>query len=102
MKRAFAIIARAVVAVLGGYALSAGLSAALAVTLPLVSSLPKSESVLLASMLGFVIYLLVLLWVLVERRVVLVLAVLGGGALLSSGVAYWLSPLLAATQLAGG
>lgn len=102
MKRAFAIIARAVGAVLGGYALSAGLSAALAVTLPLVSSIPKSEAVLLASMLGFVIYLLVLLWVLVERRLLLVLLVLGGGALLSSGVAYWLSPLLAASPVAGG
>jgi hypothetical protein len=102
MKRAFAIIARAVVAVLGGYALSAGLSAVLAVALPLASSLPKSESVLLASMLGIVIYLLLLLWVLVERRVVLVLAVLGGGALLSSGAAYWLSPLLAASSGAGG
>lgn len=101
MKRAFAIIARAVAAVLGGYALSAGLSAALAVTLPLVSSLPRSESVLLASMLGFVIYLLVLLWVLVERRVLLVLAVLAGGALLSSGVAYWLSPLLGASGAVG-
>jgi hypothetical protein len=102
MKRTFAIIARAVIAVLGGYALSAGLSAALAVALPFVSSLPRSESVLLASMLGFVIHLLVLLWVLVERRVVLVLVVLGGGALLSSGVAYWLSPLLAASRVAGG
>lgn len=78
-------------AVLGGYAFSSGLVALTAVALPLVG-LARSEAVLLAAMLGFVLYLLVLLWAFAERRLWRVWLVLIGGAILSYGVSRLLSP----------
>jgi cytochrome bd-type quinol oxidase subunit 2 len=63
------IVLRLAIAVLGGYALSASIVAFLALALSGASLLPRSEAVLLASMLGFVIYLCVLIWALAEKRV---------------------------------
>ncbi|HKO91892.1 MAG TPA: PepSY-associated TM helix domain-containing protein [Polyangiaceae bacterium] len=60
--RAALVFLRIVLSLLGGYAFSAAVSAGLAWGLPRVSSLPRGEAVVLAGMLGFVIYLGVLLW----------------------------------------
>jgi hypothetical protein len=56
-------------AVLGGYAVSAALVALLAVALPRLLGWPRSEAVLLASMLGFLIYLGALVWAFAQHRV---------------------------------
>lgn len=53
---------RVATAVVGGYAATSGVVALLAVGLPLSTGLARSESVLLASMLGFLIYLALLIW----------------------------------------
>lgn len=53
---------RVVTAVLGGYAAASGLVALLAVGLPRLTGLARSEAVVLASMLGFLIYLALLIW----------------------------------------
>ena len=58
---------RVIGAVLGGYALSAALVALLAVALPRLVGWPRSEAVLLASMLGFLIYLGALVWAFSQR-----------------------------------
>lgn len=75
------VLVRVVLAMLGGYAAAAGIVAALSVTLPF-TGLPRSEGVALASMLGFIVYLLLLLWGFAERRLWrlgFVLAALAGG-----------------------
>ena len=61
-RRALRVTARVVLAVLGGYAISALVSAALAVALARVFGWDRGEAVMLAAMLAFVIYLVVLLW----------------------------------------
>ncbi len=66
-------------AVLGGYAFSAALVALLALALPLAVGMPRSEAVLLASMLGFLIYLALLIWAFAERRLWRVWVRLGAG-----------------------
>jgi hypothetical protein len=60
--------ARVVTAIFGGYVAASGLVALLAVGLPRLTALPRSEAVVLASMLGFVIYLALLLWAFAERK----------------------------------
>lgn len=55
-------------AVCGGYAFSAAVVALLAVALPQATGMPRSEAVLLASMLGFVVYLIAVIWAFAERR----------------------------------
>jgi hypothetical protein len=74
------VVIRLVVAIGGGYAVSAGFAALAAVALPLVTSLPRSEAVVLASMLAFLVYLVLLIWAFAEPRLVrlcLILAVAG-------------------------
>jgi hypothetical protein len=76
------IAVRVLLAIIGGYTASAGLTALIAIALPVATPLPRSESVLLASMLGFIVYLVLLLWSFAERRLWrlgFVLAFLAGG-----------------------
>lgn len=87
------MIARITAAVFGGYAFSAALIALLAVLMP-VAGMARGEAALLASMLGFLIYLVALIWAFAERSVGRVWAVLPGGAVL----AYALMRLLALWQ----
>lgn len=74
------MVRRMLVVLFGGYAASAGIVAAGSVLLPRIGT-AKSESVVLASMLGFVIYLVLLLWDFAERR----LSRLGAGVAIRSG-----------------
>lgn len=67
--------------VLGGYVAAAGIVAVLSATLPF-TGLPRIDSVVLASMLGFVIYLVLLLWGFAERRLIRLAAI---QALLAAG-----------------
>jgi len=81
---------RVLLAVVGGYCLSAGLAALLAAGLALL--MEESEAVVLMAMLAFVIYLLVLLWAFAEPRLSRLWAVLGGGALAVQVLAWWVAP----------
>jgi hypothetical protein len=62
-----AALARVALAVIGGYAAAAGLVATLSALLPL-AGVVRSEAVVLGSMLGFILYLVFLLWGFAERR----------------------------------
>ena len=62
--RAALVVLRILLAVVGGYAISAAVSAGLGWGLPRISSMQRGEAVVLAGMLGFVVYLGVLLWAL--------------------------------------
>lgn len=75
------IPARIVLVMVGGYAASAGIVAAFSVTLPF-TGLPRSEGVALPSMLGFIVYLLLLLWGFAEPRLIRLAAI---QALLAAG-----------------
>lgn len=85
--KAVPIVLRLVAAIVGGYAVSAGLAALAAVVLPAATPMPRSEAVVLSSMLAFLVYLALLIWAFAEPRLVrlwlfMVIAGLGswGGA----------------------
>jgi hypothetical protein len=56
------IVIRVATATLGGYVVASGFVALVAVGLPAVTRMARSEAVVLASMLGFIIYLALLIW----------------------------------------
>jgi len=58
---------RILIALFGGYVATSGVVALLAVGTPRLTGLARSEAVVLASMLGFIIYLTLLLWGFSER-----------------------------------
>lgn len=76
------IVLRLIAALPGGYAFTAALVALLAAALPLLG-LARSEAVVSAAMLGFVLYLLVLLWAFSVRSLAWLWAVLAGGTALA-------------------
>ncbi len=80
-----AILLRIAGAVLGGYVFSAALVALLAAVLPL-AGMARGEAAVSAAMLGFVLYLLVLLWAFSVRSLVRLWAVLAGGTALAAGL----------------
>ena len=69
---------RLVLAVVGGYLLSAAAAALLALGLSQIMS--RSEAVMLMAMCVFIIYLVVLLWAFAEHDVLRLWLMLGGGA----------------------
>lgn len=85
------LLPRLLVVILGGYALMAGVVALAGVVLPRLG-IAASEAVLLAAMLGFPIYLAVLLWGFHARPLRRVAGLIGGGAALAIGLALWLAP----------
>lgn len=79
------IVLRLIAALPGAYAFSASLVALLATALPLLGP-ARSEAVVSAAMLGFVLYLLLLLWVFSVRSLMQLWAVLAGGTTLAFGL----------------
>lgn len=79
------VLLRIVGALPGGYAFTASLVALLTVLLT-HAGLPRSEAVVSASMLGFVFYLLVLLWAFSVRSLVRLWLLLAGGTVLALGL----------------
>jgi len=86
--KAIPLILRLAAAIGGGYGVSAGMAALAAVALPATTAMPRSEAVVLASMLAFLVYLGLLIWGFAEPslvRLCLILAAVGivswGGAL---------------------
>ena len=75
LPQAASIVLRVTAAVLGGYALNAA-AVALMVGLLTTAGLARTEAVVLSSMLGFVLYLGVLLWAFSVRSLARLWAVL--------------------------
>jgi hypothetical protein len=86
------VLLRVLGGVAGAYALTAALVALLSVALPL-TGLARSEAVVLAAMLGFVTYLLLLLWAFSVRSLRRLWAVMGIGTALCTALAAYLSQL---------
>lgn len=79
----WSIASRVVAAALGGYALAALLSSALALLLPRVSNASRADAVLIASLLSFAVYTVAALWVFHARSASRAWAGLGLWALAS-------------------
>lgn len=76
-------------AVGGGYAFCAACVALLAVALPRLAGVPRSEAVLAAAMLGFVLYLAVLVWAFSVPSLGRLWCALAGGTALAYGLLRW-------------
>lgn len=66
--RTLVVTARIILAVAGGYLLSSGLVAAVAVGLAGTAIVPRTEAATLASMLGFPLFTAILIWAFSVRR----------------------------------
>ena len=100
-RRRTAIATRVAAAFGGGYACTAALVGSGALLLTLLGGLPRSEAVTLAAMLGFVLYLLLLIWGFTEPKLWRVCALPLAGVLLGAALNYWLAPVLTARTLGG-
>jgi hypothetical protein len=89
------VVLRLIAAIGGGYAVAAGLAALLAVALPLVTPMVRSEAVVLSSMLAFPIYLALLIWAFAERRLLRLWLAFGSAGIASWGCALGLARLAA-------
>jgi hypothetical protein len=92
-----AIVTRLVAAIGGGYAVTAGVAALAAVALPMLTAMPRSEAVVLVSMLAFVLYLVLLIWAFAARRLGRLCAIL-----LAAGATSWGGALALARLSTGG
>lgn len=82
---------RLIAAIPGGYALTAAAVATLGGLLPLFGMAP-SDAVALSAMLGFMLYLVLLLWAFAERSLARLWGVLAGG-LAACDALLWLMPI---------
>ena len=82
---AVGVILRILLGVLGGYALAYGIVALMTVLLAL--AMPRGEAFVLAAMLGFLIYLVILVWAFAERNLVRLIVVMPLGAAGTYGLA---------------
>jgi hypothetical protein len=90
--QAIRVTLRVLLSIGGGYAVSAAMSAALALVLCRLAGFERAEATVLCAMLGFVFYLLSLLWAFTAPRLSRVATVLAGGSLLFYAVVRCLSP----------
>ena len=88
---------RVIAAIAGGYACTVALASAGAQLLVLYGGMARSEAVILTAMLGFILYLALLIWSFSEPRVWRVWAILLMGILIGSALSHWLAPTLGAS-----
>lgn len=89
------VLVRLVAASGGGYAVAAGLAALAAVALPAAGLMVRSEAVVLASMLAFLVYLALLIWAFADRRLARLFFVMAAAGIASWGGAWGLLHLTA-------
>ena len=94
-KTGLSILVRLVAAVGGGYAVAAGLAALAAGALPAAGLMVRSEAAVLASMLGFLVYLALLIWAFADRRLARLCLVMAAAGIATWGGAWGLLRLAA-------
>ncbi|MGC4027630.1 MAG: DUF3649 domain-containing protein [Steroidobacteraceae bacterium] len=82
------VAARVLVAVAGGYAVTALTTVLLALIWPV----PKAQSVLAADMLSFALYVVVVIWAFAVRSLIRVWAGIAGLAVVLALLVWWLLP----------
>lgn len=97
-KAAVSVALRTVAAVVGGFGLTTALVGLSSVALPLLLGVARSEAVLLSAMLGFILYLVVLLWAFAEPRLGRVWVTLSLGSAAAFGLSQWLAQMLAVSR----
>ncbi len=96
-RRTFRITARVLASVVGAYAVTAGATALIAVLLVLGAGASRSDALIAGSMIGYVLFALLMLWSFAERRLSLVWLVLVGAAVSTHLLAMWIEPVLPVT-----
>lgn len=87
----YATPVRVLSAAVGGYFLTAAAVPLAAAGLAASGAMPRSEAVVLSAMVGFVAYLVLLLWAFAEQRLWRVCAVMVGGAAAAQGALFVLA-----------
>ena len=93
MANALAIAARVAAAVLGGYGFIWGFTT-LGILLLVAAGMPYGEAQTLLYLLAFLVFLGCFCWAFAADSLARVWAVLGGGAVVMTGAAWWLSRTL--------
>lgn len=94
-SRRGSLVLRVIAAIGGGYACTVALASAGAQLLVLLGGMARSEAVILVAMLGFVLYLALLLWGFTEPKVWRIWALLSAGIAMGLALQYGLAPALA-------
>lgn len=79
------VLCRLLLAVVGGYGITAQTCVVLAHALPALGAMERSHAVLLATLISFVLYTVVVLWAFHEQRLTRVAAVQAGAAAVLAG-----------------
>lgn len=88
------IAARVLAAIVGAYAVTAGAAALIAVLLVRITGASRSDALMAGSMIGYLLFALLMLWCFAERRLARVWLVLLGAALASHLLAMWIESSL--------
>ncbi|WP_183030111.1 iron transporter [Altericroceibacterium spongiae] len=88
------IAARVLAAIFGAYAVTAGMTALIAVLLVRITGVSRPDALMAGSMIGYLLFALLMLWCFAERRLARVWLVLLGAALASHLLAMWTEPTL--------
>lgn len=91
MRQSLATASRILATIVGGYAATIGVVSLTSVLLALLFAMPRSEAVVLMTIIGFLGYAAVIIWGFAERRIVLLWTVLVGVAVVSHLAAIWLA-----------
>lgn len=91
------ITARVLAALVGSYAVTAGAAALLAVLLVLATGASRSDALIAASMISYILFAVLMLWCFAERRLARVWLVLVGAAIATHALAVWIEPALPLT-----
>lgn len=89
-RHTFSTLARIAAAVIGGYAFAWGFTA-LGSMLLARFGMARTEAIITATMLGFLVYLVAIVWTFAARRLSIVWFVLAGGGTVTAGLAHWLA-----------
>lgn len=97
VKRVSRITARVLAAVIGTYAVTAGATALIAVLMVFATGASRSDALIGASMIGYLLFAVLMLWCFAERRLARVWLILAGVAIATHLLAMWIEPILPVT-----
>lgn len=91
------IAARVLAAVVGSYAVTAGASALIGVLLVVVARLGRSDALIIGSVLGYLLFVFLMLWCFAERRLLRVWAIVVVAAVVTHLAAWLVAPAMSAS-----
>ena len=91
------ITARVLAAIVGAYAVTAGATALIAVLLVLGTGASRPDALIVGSMVGYLLFAVLMLWCFAERRLARVWLVLAAAAIATHTLAIWIEPALPVT-----